>query len=914
LSEKKKVMKKFGIITIAIIGSFFFQITESFASHTAGMDIFYRWKPLTTSDSTYEFTLIFYRNCQGFTATAPGSVQITARSASVNITNYINAPGLPTSGTNVPPLEPPDMYNCTKSFNSLCYEEYVYRGDWKSPKRAFDWKFSYELCCRPVTNAPTNITNGTQHIECGLNNLDFPDYKAKNWSPLWHNRRPNHPGHLTDTIINFLFRTLCSYNFYTLDMAVREYQGDSMSYSFYWPQDNGGANVTYINGWSFTTPLPTLNGPLQINPITGIIPLVPGAPTGTGIYVIGIEAKEWRYDTLSSGGTYTRIAKQIGYIRRDMTIWIDDTTNCRRDSVHPKSVNITDGGGKTTLDVFFSNGVSTDPNSRVRCATLSPDGSEFRVIDSSNYVAPFDTTVRSIGVHSATWNCYAGLTNKVTLHLAEPLRCQEYWIMLRIGTDLDVLESECGFLEPDSTYGKITVTKDVQVKIDTTWNNVGGPIGKPKSVLSYCLPTEEPFPKLKAFSNDTASFPLDYYWAFRCDTCLPVNNYDTIDGQDVPYMWAKEAGWYELRVRDPLNCTGNDRVRVVYDTNPEFFITVPPYCDKYGESASLPDTVWAPQDPSIKSWLWTTSLGPMSLDNYVAVPNLIEDMKYTLLGTKSPKIAGVEPCKYEYEFIWSRDSFPPQDPLYVKFMEEGMQLCITDGDTGDIQVWQDGVRKKFSPMYIQWYKDTSTIAGQGYSLVVTDTGRYMVHIEDSLGCWNRDTTWVTHDERVPGPEIPCTVAGAAGFFTFVWPEGSQVVENWVSLDGGNTWIPSSNGNLHISYNIENQKFIQGRGRVETACEWTEASVSLECPDQVFPPNVMTPNGDGLNDLFRIEGLELYDNSKVEVFDRWGNSVFSSENYKNDWKGGDLPEGTYYYILEVDDPQGTVHKGILTILR
>ena len=217
-------------------------------------------------------------------------------------------------------------------------------------------------------------------------------------------------------------------------------------------------------------------------------------------------------------------------------------------------------------------------------------------------------------------------------------------------------------------------------------------------------------------------------------------------------------------------------------------------------------------------------------------------------------------------------------------------------------------------MYIQWYKDITPISGQGYSLVVTDTGRYMVHIEDSLGCWNRDTTWVTHDERVPGPEIPCTVAGAAGFFTFIWPEGSQVVENWVSLDGGITWIPSSNGNLHISYNIENQKFIQGRGRVETACEWTEASVSLECPDQVFPPNVMTPNGDGLNDLFRIEGLELYDNSKVEVFDRWGNSVFSSENYKNDWKGGDLPEGTYYYILEVDDPQGTVHKGILTILR
>ena len=80
------------------------------------------------------------------------------------------------------------------------------------------------------------------------------------------------------------------------------------------------------------------------------------------------------------------------------------------------------------------------------------------------------------------------------------------------------------------------------------------------------------------------------------------------------------------------------------------------------------------------------------------------------------------------------------------------------------------------------------------------------------------------------------------------------------------------------------------------------------------PNVITPNGDGLNDLFRIPGLDLYDNSKVEVYDRWGNVVFSSDNYRNEWSPEDVPEGTYYYILEVDDPNATVHRGILTILR
>ncbi len=896
--------KQLGILLLVLFGGLFLTPRESLATHTAGMDIFYRWKNTTTSDSTYEFTLIFYRNCQGFTAGAPFSVTLAARAPSISQTGSVFLSRLPTSGSGVPPLEPPGMYNCTQSFNSLCYEEYVYRGDWTSPKRATDWVFSYQLCCRPNTNAPTNVQNGTQYVECGLNNLDFPDYKAKNWSPLWHNRRPNHPGYLTDTIINYLFRTLCSYNFYTLDFAVKEYQGDSITYGFYWPQTNGGNPIGYINGWSFTNPMPTLNGPLTINPITGVIPIVPGAPTGTGIYVLGLEAKEWRYDTIVSGGAFIKVAKQIGYIRRDMTLWIDDTTNCRRDSVHPKDVTITDGGGQTTLDVFFSSGQANAPNSRVRCETLSPDGSEFRVIDSSNYVAPFDTTVRSIGVHKATWTCYAGLTNKVTLHLAEPLRCQEYYIYLKIGTDLDVLESECGFLEPDSSTGLITVTKDVQVDIDT----VG-------SLLSYCLPTENPFPKLRAVSQDSTSFPLDFYWAYRCDTC---STYDTIEGQDIPAMWAKTNGFYKVLVRDPLNCVGDDAIRVVYDTVPSFVLDIPPYCDVYGELPGMPDSIKAPEHNDITQWRWfNNTLGASAgVGEWLKSPNLIEGQSYSLIGTKPPIIPGAQPCSTEFEFFYSRDSFPPQDPLFVTFFDDGIALCVTDDDTGSLAVWESGLRQKFSPLFPQWYKDTVQIPGTGYTLKVTDTGRYIVMVQDTLGCWGRDTAWVTSDERLNGPVVPCTVSGASGIFTFIWPEEyPEGIQNEVSLDGGATWIPASNGSYHTVFNVENQKFIKGRGVLDwTACYYTDESTSLECPDEVFPPNVMTPNGDGLNDLFEIDGLELYANSKVEVYDRWGNVVFSSDNYKNDWDGGDLPEGTYYYILEVDDPQETVHRGILTILR
>src|SRR5690606_7148196 len=60
------------------------------------------------------------------------------------------------------------------------------------------------------------------------------------------------------------------------------------------------------------------------------------------------------------------------------------------------------------------------------------------------------------------------------------------------------------------------------------------------------------------------------------------------------------------------------------------------------------------------------------------------------------------------------------------------------------------------------------------------------------------------------------------------------------------------------------------------------------------PNVFTPNGDGRNDRFEIIGSEGFDRIEVTVINRWGNEVYRSDNYQNDWSGQGLTEGTYYY--------------------
>ena len=71
-------------------------------------------------------------------------------------------------------------------------------------------------------------------------------------------------------------------------------------------------------------------------------------------------------------------------------------------------------------------------------------------------------------------------------------------------------------------------------------------------------------------------------------------------------------------------------------------------------------------------------------------------------------------------------------------------------------------------------------------------------------------------------------------------------------------------------------------------------VWVQC--EVKPINVFTPNGDGMNDYFTLFNLDDYPSAAVKIFNRWGKVVYENENYQNDWDGGDLNAGTYYYIV------------------
>ena len=104
---------------------------------------------------------------------------------------------------------------------------------------------------------------------------------------------------------------------------------------------------------------------------------------------------------------------------------------------------------------------------------------------------------------------------------------------------------------------------------------------------------------------------------------------------------------------------------------------------------------------------------------------------------------------------------------------------------------------------------------------------------------------------------------------------------------------------------------------------TREEMPLEPVDLTRIPNGITPNGDGINDELIFDILlvdpDKYPDPNLTVFNRWGDVVYESAPYENDWRGTnnsgkDLPDGTYYYVLRLSISQGDIITGDITILR
>jgi gliding motility-associated-like protein len=102
------------------------------------------------------------------------------------------------------------------------------------------------------------------------------------------------------------------------------------------------------------------------------------------------------------------------------------------------------------------------------------------------------------------------------------------------------------------------------------------------------------------------------------------------------------------------------------------------------------------------------------------------------------------------------------------------------------------------------------------------------------------------------------------------------------------------------------------------CIGTDSVLITVVPEFIIPSG-FTPNGDGANDTWVIDLIEMFPLCEVEVYSRWGEMLFQSVGYKQPWDGrynnGPVPVGTYYYVVKLNDPEfPEPYTGPLTVIR
>ncbi|MEH6682440.1 MAG: gliding motility-associated C-terminal domain-containing protein [Sediminicola sp.] len=181
------------------------------------------------------------------------------------------------------------------------------------------------------------------------------------------------------------------------------------------------------------------------------------------------------------------------------------------------------------------------------------------------------------------------------------------------------------------------------------------------------------------------------------------------------------------------------------------------------------------------------------------------------------------------------------------------------------------------------------------------------------------------------------VVGAITATDLLDPIGFDYVSHTVSNgsydpDSGNWELPSMEGTEEAT--LEITVILVGEGTFANTAEITastpndgneendSATVSVVVGPKLddecgFVFNQFSPNGDGTNDLLVINCSEQFPNNSLEVYDRYGNQVYSANGYDNSWDGtgknGNLPKGTYFYILNLGDGS-EVRKGWIQIIR
>jgi gliding motility-associated-like protein len=218
----------------------------------------------------------------------------------------------------------------------------------------------------------------------------------------------------------------------------------------------------------------------------------------------------------------------------------------------------------------------------------------------------------------------------------------------------------------------------------------------------------------------------------------------------------------------------------------------------------------------------------------------------------------------------------------------------------------------FTPYTYQW---SNSGINNGDSTFACAAGIYTVTITDAVGCTATHSATVYNDiipvaSYTANPASPVTPGQLINLTsTSTISSGSITSTVWTYGDGnGASGTPVSHsytsaGTFPITL------VVTGSSGCADTLQFTyivDAVIEI--------PNVITPNGDNVNEFLKFKNLEVFNSNNIIIYNRWGKKIYEQDNYKNDWSGGGYNDGTYFFILSIPEATPNIYKGYFQLIR
>ncbi len=355
---------------------------------------------------------------------------------------------------------------------------------------------------------------------------------------------------------------------------------------------------------------------------------------------------------------------------------------------------------------------------------------------------------------------------------------------------------------------------------------------------------------------DGGALPLSYEWS--------------VPGQTNATLSGIGANTYSVTIEDAYGCSGQASFPV---TQPEQLTMLIDHVDvlcRGGNNGSATVTVSGGIFPYLYSW----EHGPTS-----------SHISSLTAGTYSVEVTDINGCILNDYVVIGQ----PDESVSINLATEGVS-CAGKFDGTAIASGEGG-----TPPYTVYWLQYGTLIASGEQIQSLRSGNYSVELFDANNCQSETNFIITEpSELIVGSEMSAVTC--KGF-----NDGMIAV----SIDGGTfpydiEW--STGDSLSIITGLRaGQYFVTVTDNND--CSRT---IGISVPEStklcIGIPDAFTPNGDGINDTWEIEYIEMYSGSFVNVFNRWGQQIYQgvpgSPFWNGKFNGEYVPAGAYQYVIDL----------------